>query len=140
MIRLDSILLIEDDKITNYINERLIERLDVTLSIETALNGLDAIKMLLSKKEKGLPMPNLILLDINMPVMDGFEFLQKYHALELDKNKDTVIIMLTTSTHVRDMDKLMTSGNIDVLNKPLTREKILQVMNNYFSNQEITSV
>jgi|SRR6185437_15396159 len=139
MRRLDSILLIEDDKITNYINERLIQRLDVTLSIETALNGLDAIKMLLSKKEKGLPMPNLIMLDINMPVMDGFEFLQKYNALELDNNKETVIIMLTTSTHVRDMDKLLHSGNIEVLNKPLTREKVLQVINNNFS-KEITSI
>ncbi len=129
---LDSILLIEDDKITNYINERLIRRLNIASTIETALNGLEALKALNKKKDEGRPMPNLILLDINMPVMDGFEFLQKYQSLTADDKKETIIVMLTTSTHIRDMDKLLSSGTIDVVNKPLSQEKLLQVMNKYF--------
>ena len=129
---LDSILLIEDDKITNYINERLIKRLNIASSIETALNGLEALKALTKKKDEGRRMPNLILLDINMPVMDGFEFLQKYQSLTAADKKETVIVMLTTSTHIRDMDKLLSSGTIDVVNKPLSQEKLLQVMNKYF--------
>ena len=92
------------------------------------------MKLLIKKKEQGQLMPNLILLDINMPVMDGFEFLQKYNLLEADSKRDTIVVMLTTSTHMNDMDKLISNGNIDLVNKPLTQEKLLQLMNKYFWN------
>lgn len=135
MKRLDSILLVEDDKITNYINERLIRRLNIANEIFTATNGYEALNLLNTRAQSSLSLPDLILLDINMPVMDGFEFLQKFQASNFE-NKDKIkIVMLTTSSHLRDMDKLFSIGNSDIISKPLTEDKITPLLNRYFSDK-----
>lgn len=140
MKKLHSILLIEDDKITNFINERLIRRMNLSGEILISMNGLKAIEYLRNQAANRKPFPDLIFLDINMPVMDGFEFLERYHMLDYPKKDKTIIIMLTTSTHIKDMDKLLNAGNTDYLSKPLTEGKLMHIMDKYFHAHQLGQI
>lgn len=133
MSKLNSILLVEDDSITNFINERLLRKLDVADDIKIALNGYDAISCIQSIVNEGKNCPNLIFLDINMPVMDGFEFLNEFKKLEFENKEDVIIVVLTTSTNLSDIEKLKGSGNTDFINKPLTKEKVQDVVMRHFN-------
>jgi CheY-like chemotaxis protein len=132
---INCVLLIEDDYITNFINERLISKLKISNKIVKTQNGQEALDVLKQHISAFKEYPQLIFLDINMPVMDGFEFLKRFHELSPDP-EDTIIVMLTTSTHIDDMDNLLHAGNTDFLSKPLTEEKILSLMNKYFINRK----
>lgn len=140
MKRINSIMLVEDDNITNFINERLLRKLDIAGEINIVVNGSDALNTIKNTIEKGSMCPNLILLDINMPVMDGFEFLNEFKKLTFSGKKDVVIIVLTTSTNVSDINKLKNAGNTDFINKPLTREKVITIMSKYFRHINIASL
>ena len=132
MMNINSVLLVEDDSITNYINTRLIKKVKITNDIHVSLNGAEALSFIKETTSNGNSCPELIFLDINMPVMDGFEFLQKFHALNIPNKDKVVIVMLTTSTHSKDMDKLFNSGNTDFLSKPLTEQKLQDIIAKYF--------
>ncbi len=133
MSKLNSILLVEDDSITNFINERLLRKLNVAENIKIALNGYEAVSIIQKTVQENKPCPNLIFLDINMPVMDGFEFLNEFRLLDFPNKNDVVIVVLTTSTNITDIEKLKGSGNTDFINKPLTKEKVQDVINRHFS-------
>jgi CheY-like chemotaxis protein len=137
MEKLDSILLVDDDKITNYINERIIRKSGICNEIKVVQNGSAAISFLQNKIRQNKMKIRLIFLDINMPVMDGFGFLEKFQELKFPGKDKIVIIMLTTSTHLQDMGKLFNSGNTDFLTKPLSLEKLMNVYRKYFGNNEV---
>lgn len=132
MSKLNSILLIEDDSITNFINERLLRKLEIADDIKTASNGLEAISIIQDSVLNQQSSPSLIFLDINMPVMDGFEFLSEFKMLDIPNKDNVIVIVLTTSTNLSDIEKLKGSGNTDFINKPLTKEKIQSILEKYF--------
>lgn len=130
MAKLEYTLLVDDDEATNFINELLIEELDFTENLLIARNGkeaLDLIKGLYRQKKR---LPELILLDINMPVMDGFEFLEAFSALNCPQKEATMIVMVTTSLHQKDIDKVKKTGVAGYLNKPLTRQALEDILSN----------
>lgn len=131
MGKLKHILLVEDDRITNFINKRLIQKMIPNSLISIANNGLEGIDFLNACLENCGSIPQLILLDINMPVMDGFEFLEQFQLLKI-KEKVT-IVMLTTSDHIKDLDKLFQTGNSDIIAKPLTEQKLSSIVGKYFT-------
>lgn len=133
MKKLNCALLIDDDSISNFINERLIRKIAAPEQLTIALNGEEALKYILRSHQEKLPHPDLILLDINMPVMDGFEFLKEFKQLNLPDKSSVVIIMLTTSTSPNDTERLNDSGAAGYINKPLTEEKLRLVMEEFFS-------
>jgi len=136
MKKLNSILLIDDDKATNFISKMLIKKAGITDHIETVLNGKQALEYLTNtgkyKKEGNVcPFPMLILLDINMPVMDGWEFVEAFQKLEKDQKVE--IIMLTSSVNPDDRlkaEKLPAISGFQ--NKILKMEDLISIMNNYF--------
>jgi CheY-like chemotaxis protein len=132
--KLKNILLIEDDPITNFINQRLIKKVNPSLQVTIAHNGLEGLSYIKECKAKNQCIPQLIFLDINMPVMDGFEFLQEFQNLKLKEK--TVIVMLTTSTHLKDLDKLFQSGNSDIIAKPFSEEKFIAILDKYFDDNQ----
>jgi CheY-like chemotaxis protein len=69
-----------------------------------------------------------------MPVMDGFEFLERYKSLNFPNKQSVIIVMLTTSTNPNDTDRLIKAGTSGYINKPLTEEKIKGLMEKYFGN------
>ncbi|MFN3405728.1 MAG: response regulator [Cytophagaceae bacterium] len=116
------VLLVDDDNINNFINVRLIKRVGVSDNVVITNNGQEAIDYLQKINEEK---PDLILLDINMPVMDGFEFLKEF---EQSKTADynPLIIVLTTSSNLSDLEKVKGSSlAAGYINKPLTEENLV---------------
>lgn len=124
MRNLNYILLIDDDDINNYIIRRLLKNLGFRGEVVTAKNGSEALSLLQMNADDGQDFPNLILLDLNMPVMTGLEFLE---ALRL-KNEFPLhlskIILITNSVHPSEEDRLKKYGIEKVILKPLTIEKM----------------
>jgi CheY-like chemotaxis protein len=131
MKRLTCTLLVDDDKTTNFANQMLLEDMDVTERILVAHNGKEAIDIIKKECEAGY-CPGLILLDINMPVMNGFEFLDAYEKLEVSHKQSVVIVMLTTSLNPKDLEQLKESSIQRLLNKPLTEQMIQELLQKHF--------
>ncbi len=130
MKKINCVLLVDDDNINNFINERLLKKLNITHNVKVAMNGEEALDFLKSNAENLFP--ELILLDINMPVMDGFEFLQEYKKTNFNGKQQPYIIMLTTSTNPNDVDKVKKSDVAGYINKPLTEPKIMEIVQKHF--------
>ena len=127
MKQIKNILLVDDDEITNFLNSQLIEGKEVAENVHTVLNGqeaLDYLKKHCIDRSNGERCPSVIFLDLNMPVMDGFEFLEKFNYLEeIDKNGLPVFI-LTSSENKSDVSKAERFNVTGYISKPLTTEKV----------------
>lgn len=123
MVKFKSVLLVDDDYISNFIADHLLSKLGVCENVNFARNGDEALKFLKETSQ----FPELILLDINMPVMDGFEFIDTFRELNMDKNK-TRIIIYTASFNQKDLSMLKSIGFEDFIIKPLTEEKLLNIL------------
>ncbi len=137
-IKLNCILIIDDDEPTNFISRMLIDEYDCAENIEIVQSGAEALRYL-AKCEQANPgnnfnlCPDLILLDINMPAMNGWEFLEQYEKLDKTIKDNIVIEMLTTSINPDDRLK---AENIKAVagfeTKPLTTEKIDSIIKQHF--------
>ena len=130
MEKLSSILLVDDDSTNNFLNELLLKQLGVTDHLVTAEDGAQALDLLTHPNN---PIePALLLLDVNMLGMNGIEFLEAYKQLPLAQNAPTVIIMLTTTMDARDLSRLDELGIAGLVSKPLTKEKINDILQLHF--------
>ena len=133
MPALPLLLLVDDDYITNFLNTSLLQHIDPTVRVLTALNGQEALDLLHIHCQPSSPQcPTLIFLDINMPVIDGFEFLEAYQHLPAAQRQGMVVVMLTTSINPLDLARLEGLPIAGMLSKPLTEEKVAQVLADYF--------
>ncbi len=133
MQKLTCALLVDDDQTTNYLNQLLLKRLAVTDKLLVALNGQEALDLLIVHCETATEeCPALILLDVKMPVMDGFGFLEAYEKLPIHQKQAIIIVMLTTSLHPQDVERVKQLNIAGFLNKPLTEAKINDVLKNHF--------
>ncbi|EAZ79898.1 response regulator [Algoriphagus machipongonensis] len=127
MIHFDAIFLVDDDPINNLINKRLLSKVEITERIQEFLEGQFAIERL---NEEPLDKTLLIFLDINMPVMNGWEFLEAY--MEQHPNRKDKIVILSSSIDFQDRQKAkgypVVSG---FLEKPLTLDKIHMQLSKY---------
>jgi CheY-like chemotaxis protein len=129
---LPCVLLVDDDDVTNFLNTKVIEHTATAAHIEVKLNGQEALDYLIDRdKSKEDHSPCLVLLDINMPVMDGWEFLQAYqHEIEDQKN---YIVLLTASVNPDDIIKSKSFTQVNEFKcKPLTSEIMGEIIDNYF--------
>ncbi|RIW13133.1 response regulator [Algoriphagus lacus] len=127
MIRFDAIFLVDDDPINNLINRRLLGKTGISNRILEFLGGEDAFEKI---SELGPDETLLILLDINMPVMNGWEFLNKY--IELFPNRKDKIVILSSSIDFQDRQRANEYSIVSgFLEKPLTLDKINGQMEHY---------
>ncbi|HTF80359.1 MAG TPA: response regulator [Cytophagales bacterium] len=136
MDRLQSVLLIDDDEINNFLNKRLLHKLGIAHEVKVVMNGAEGIKYIEKISNDGRQCPELILLDINMPVMNGFEFLEAYDKLSFENKEKVVLVVLTTSTNFDDMQMLKNLKAKELLNKPLTEEKIMYIVKDKFNEKD----
>jgi CheY-like chemotaxis protein len=123
-----NILLVDDDNIFNFINKRLLERSGLANEINTALNGEEALGLLNKYYMGKSALPDVILLDLNMPVMDGFSFLEAYKKISLPWKSKVCIIIVTSSVNAADVLKAEKLGVNQYLSKPLSEETLLDAI------------
>jgi CheY-like chemotaxis protein len=131
---LPCVLLVDDDDTTNFLNRLLLERMGTAAHLLVATNGRQALDLLPEHcPEPDAPTcPVLILLDINMPVMNGFEFLEAYAQLPPARRGASVILMLTSSLNPQDAERLRTLPAAGTIAKPLSKAKVAQVLHEHF--------
>jgi CheY-like chemotaxis protein len=135
MAAISCTLLVDDDDTTNFLNQALLRRMAVTDTVLVAGNGQEALGLL--HAQCGVPAsptcPALILLDLKMPLMNGIEFLQAY-AQRPSTGTPAVVIVLTTSLNPRDVEQLQQLPIHGYLTKPLTRDKVNQILLEHFGH------
>ena len=118
---IELIMLVDDNDTDNFISKRIIEITKFARRVEVKSSGKSALDYL--KQNQNIPenLPNIIFLDINMPIVDGFVFLYEFDKFsELVKNKCKIII-LSSSDNKRDIDKIVNNNHvIKFITKPLT--------------------
>jgi CheY-like chemotaxis protein len=130
---LDLILFIDDDEGTNFLHQRFTTRANCTRHIKTMTSAVDALAYLKDTKNPDYIRPNIIFLDINMPVMNGWDFLEEYNELDEKYQSDIILVMLTTSLNPSDKERAKQLQIVsDFKNKPLTTETLLELIKEKF--------
>ncbi len=134
---INCILLVDDNESDNYFSTRTLRKRDNINLIRVARDGVEALEYLENKGNfsdpEENPRPNIIFLDINMPRMNGFEFLEEYMKLETIQHAETLITMLSTSRNPEDISKAEEFDTIaDFCTKPLNNKTIDRAFNSYF--------
>lgn len=129
---LNRILLVDDDAVTNMMHRRVIERSGRAVQIDVATDGQEALDMLRADLGAGHPLPELVFLDINMPGMGGFEFLDHYAKLDIAADALLIIVMLSTSLLQADHARAQADPNVhSFCDKPLRVEKLLELVEEF---------
>ena len=126
------VLLIDDDPTTNFLHRRAIRQVAESAHVSEAMNGREALELLRAHIDAGLAPPAYIFLDINMPELDGWGFLEGYRELPPDWRSQTRVFMLTTSLNPDDHNRARGySDVVDVVDKILTRDKFSRILSSY---------
>ena len=119
------ILIIDDDEINNFIAAKLIDKIPPKAKVSTCINGQEGINFVRNKLNNQNEFPDIIFLDINMPLMNGWEFLEEYEQIKNDIKKKVTINMLSSSVYNDDITKAETYTTVNkFISKPLTVDKI----------------
>ncbi|MFB9861936.1 response regulator [Rufibacter immobilis] len=136
MKKVSKVLLVDDDPTAIFISLKLLKKMGVAEEFETANNGLAAFDFIRTNclPASGTPTncPELILLDIKMPVMDGFEFLEAFRQLDLSPMPQ--VIMLTSSMHPKEIERARNLNVVGFLTKPLTQTALINVLEENFKD------
>lgn len=131
---LQSVLLIEDSTIDMFIHTKVLEQSGIADEIVCQPSARDALEYLKEASHHGF-LPQLIFLDIRMPDMNGFEFLNECADLPNDIAQKMKVIMLSSSIDSSDIHMAKSYPQvIDFISKPLTKERVLEVMMQFFSS------
>ena len=116
------ILLVDDDPDANHLHKFVIQQTFPVEQVHLAENGTDALQFLVSEPVDRLR-PDLVFLDINMPGMDGWAFLDAMDQLPADKREGISVVMLTTSSDPTDRERALAHDQVCLyLTKPLTED------------------
>jgi CheY-like chemotaxis protein len=128
------VLVVDDDYTSLFLSTLVVEETKLSEHVYTARNGEEALCWL-ENRRGNLPQepasPTLIFLDINMPVMNGFELLETLKTRpDIDMSR-THVVMLSSSTHSQDKEKALSHAVTGFIQKPLSREKLKQLPINF---------
>jgi len=131
--KIRNILLIDDSQADNFISSRIINKAAVAETITTTYGAREALDYLTKSINGQFPKPEIIFLDINMPDMSGWDFLEEYKLLDEAQKAGVVVCMLTTSKANNDRTKAAEYEEItEYSSKPLTVEKLMSITEEHF--------
>lgn len=137
---LSCILLIDDDDATNFIHKKILQNAGFQDHIQVCNSGQKALDYLTSQGDFSdavkFPQPGIIFLDINMPAMNGWEFLEYYNELQPNQKGHIVVAMLTTSLNPDDRKKSESDKNVKhFITKPLKEVVLIDVIDQHFPHE-----
>ena len=115
-----NLLIIDDDAICSFINTRVAQTSGIFREILSVHNGQAAMDFLQTAANGDGKTPDVILVDLNMPVINGFDFITAFHGLKFLNKKKIDVVVLTSSSELRDMERARALGINHYLQKPLT--------------------
>jgi len=121
----ETVMIIDDNEIDIFINRKVLEFGNFCERIVTTQSAEEALEILKSEEE----IPGLILLDLNMPVMDGFRFLYEFSTLEKEVKDQVRVVVLTSSDNARDKEKAAANPYVSTfVSKPLNEQKLQKLI------------
>jgi len=122
------VLIVDDAAIDRLLAKKMMSKFSFATDVHTVESAMDALDMLKSCTPIPESLPELIFLDINMPQMSGFDFLDEYNKLPEDIKKKCVIVMLSSSLHPEDRDRALASPYVyKFMSKPISAEKLSEL-------------
>ncbi|WP_400192677.1 response regulator [Hymenobacter sp. B81] len=136
MVKLSSVLLVDDDPLTNDLNERLLRQLDVAERYLSATDGAEALAALAYLSADANPdCPVLVLLDVKMPGMNGLAFVEAYQQLPPTQQHAVVIVLHTASMTSDDLGRIEDLPIAGLVSKPLSQEKLDTILQLHFQRR-----
>lgn len=131
MKKINCVLLIDDDPTTNFLNQSIITDLNIAKNTKVLTDAHEALHYL--QNGCGENCPELILLDIKMPGMNGFEFLEALENIAIE-NKDKIkVVVLSSSLLTKEVEKSKFLGAADFVSKPLSPNKFVNLVDLHFN-------
>ncbi len=128
--KLKLVMLLDDNAATNFIHKKFIAKTECTDDILDFQSGPDVLSYLKAPENT---LPEILFMDINMPIMDAWEFLREFNMLRREGLNDIIIILLSTSMSPSDNEKAEKIEAInEILQKPLSTESIAAIIHKYF--------
>lgn len=123
------IYIVDDDEIFQFTTRKMFQYLGQREGVESISNGQVAIDKLKDHRTDSESLPDLILLDINMPIMDGWDFLQQYDTIKKSLSKEIKIYMISSSVDDRDLERAERNENITkYISKPVDESVIREMI------------
>ncbi len=135
---LSRILIIDDDNPSNFLNSMVVEEAGCAKETVIAIDGRKALDYLTAESHGDFPRPEIIFLDINMPTMDGWEFLEEYGKLAESQKGKVVVVMLSVSLNKHDKEKMDSFTDVsEFIDKPLETKHIHAILEKYFNLSQV---
>lgn len=124
-----TIAIIDDDDIFVYITKKAIEQTNIVQQVKVFGNGKDAIDFFKENADNPELLPEIILLDLSMPIMDGWQFLDEYTKIKSKIGKKIIVYIVTSSISPDDMRKAKKIDAVsDFIIKPITKDKLIEII------------
>jgi len=130
MVKINRVCIIDDDPIFVYGTKRLMKEVNFSDTVIVYENGQDGIDGLKEMTNNGENLPSIIFLDLNMPVMNGWEFLEDFAKIPNHKRENVTIDIISSSVDPRDLERIKSYNVVNnYILKPLTPEDLQNVLN-----------
>jgi CheY-like chemotaxis protein len=128
MKSISRVLLVDDNEIDNFISRRVIEKAGFADHIDIRISGREALDFLKANAENEKLLPDIIFLDLNMPVVDGFLFLFEYDDLPGEVKRKCKIVVLSSVLDDKTIERILNDDYVNsFIMKPLTEDSLLNL-------------
>lgn len=124
-----SFIVVDDSELDCFIARKIIEHTDKSLQVKSYLNGREVLDLIRADFDKRVMPLTIILLDLRMPVMNGFQFVDEFEKFPLDIKRKYQIHILSSSRNTNDIHRILTHDTVlGIIEKPFTREKLMSLL------------